>query len=707
MPNQQQVDLIVNAISKGFDQITKDLNQLGESGKKAAPPKDAGLKWTELASKVSVAKQAYQTVAAAAGEAYDFVKQGAELELARSQFDNLATSIGTTSDALLDDLGVATSGMMSNAEMISSASQLISLGLADNQEQTVRLAKSVSTLGLDMQQVILTFANNSKARLDALGLSVEGVTQKAAELEAQGFSGDAFDEAVLIGLEEKMKLLGDASETTAGQLKRIEAEWENVVDGYKQGAAQMSAPTISFVSASISLKNAIDDGALSLSEYVKMQARLTYGSLDAAGALEELAVAYRTTAKAEKELSGAISETEQEMVARTEEAVRGAAGMEAYRTGVEKGLTTEQAYAVAVENSKKEQEASAAALEEQNRLIDESIARKEENARITKELAAAGGDYFTDAMSGNNDLYDALVDTGGGMAYVSNLSAEQSGDLARMQTAYDKAAATIRDYELGVKGANLTDEARNKKIADQQAIMSTLSDNMQPLLSAGGRYVEITEDGNARTQALNQLLYEQADAAGADAATLAILASATGDYTKAEINAALQTAAMTAKAQELAQQLADGTITVHEARAALEEFSNEWTATARVNVEDNKFRSLLRDLAKFDGGTSRHTAKVNTSGSVPSTGGGTDGKGGAKGATGLDMIVPPGYPNDSFPVWTSSGEHVQVTPTNKGNGAGGNMTVNIDKIIIPSGTSQQGAINIVTAGVSQAMGGLY
>jgi hypothetical protein len=70
-------------------------------------------------------------------------------------------------------------------------------------------------------------------RLDALGLSVESVTKKAAELEAQGFVGDAFDEAVLIGLEEKMVLLGDASETSAGQMKVLESNAANAGDAIK------------------------------------------------------------------------------------------------------------------------------------------------------------------------------------------------------------------------------------------------------------------------------------------------------------------------------------------------------------------------------------------------------------------------------------------------------------------------------------------
>lgn len=44
-----------------------------------------------------------------------------------------------------------------------------------------------------------------------------------------------------------------------------------------------------------------------------------------------------------------------------------------------------------------------------------------------------------------------------------------------------------------------------------------------------------------------------------------------------------------------------------------------------------------------------------------------------EGQHGLDFIVPPGYPSDSFPVRATSGEHVQVTP--RGKGRGGNILV--------------------------------
>ena len=123
---------------------------------------------------------------------------------------------------MLGKLRTATKGMISDAELMASASGIVSLKLADNQEQVVRLATVVGTLGWDMQQVILTFANLSTMRLDALGLSVDEVKQKQKELMDQGMStAAAFKEAVIQAGEARLDV-GGVSESEQA-FKKAEA----------------------------------------------------------------------------------------------------------------------------------------------------------------------------------------------------------------------------------------------------------------------------------------------------------------------------------------------------------------------------------------------------------------------------------------------------------------------------------------------------
>ena len=84
--------------------------------------------------------------------------------------------------------------------------------------------------------------------------------------------------------------------------------------------------------------------------------------------------------------------------------------------------------------------------------------------------------------------------------------------------------------------------------------------------------------------------------------------------------------------------------------------------TKIINVEADFSDAALEAIAMFGGG----------GGGKVSIGKLDDGenKRGPGGANGLDFVVPPGYPGDSFPFRAQSGERVQVTPKSAGSGDG-------------------------------------
>ena len=201
--------------------------------------------WTELNSVISLAGQALGTLQNVAGNAMAALSEGAALSAARDKFDNLAASINTTGDALLGVMREATSGMMTDAQLVASATDLMSLGLAKNEDQVKRLSSVIGTLGWDMQQVVLTMANNSTMRLDALGLSMESVQSRAKELKDAGMSLDeAFDLAVLEAGEAKIALLGNTADTTAGKIQQMGVMVENAIDAFNQNLALTLADEI-------------------------------------------------------------------------------------------------------------------------------------------------------------------------------------------------------------------------------------------------------------------------------------------------------------------------------------------------------------------------------------------------------------------------------------------------------------------------------
>ena len=230
---------VLDAQWKGSQAVKKaeaDLDKLDQTAGQKVP-----MSFSKMALGIGAGVAAFGAVTIAAKAAWDALGEGSELIKLQSQFDNLATSIDTTSESLKSSLSAATSGMVSDADLISASSDIISMRLATTEDGVVRLAAATSQLGTDMNQLTMTMLNDSTMRLDQLGLSATRVKEIQDDLKANGFVGDAFDEAVIIALEERVTLLGDASETTAGDVKKIEASIQNVKNAgliaFTEGAA--------------------------------------------------------------------------------------------------------------------------------------------------------------------------------------------------------------------------------------------------------------------------------------------------------------------------------------------------------------------------------------------------------------------------------------------------------------------------------------
>ncbi len=278
MGSRRKLDIIVDAEYKGGSEISQAKNDISDLDGAAGK---SSMNFGAMAGQLAVVTGGVVAVGAAAAIAYATINEGAALGAAAGKFDNLSASINTTGDALLGKLREATKGMISDAELVAAGTDIMNLGLAKTEGGVTRMAAAVGMLNLDMSVLALTLANDSTARLDALSLSMEDVAKTKKELINSGFIGDAFDEAVLIELEKKMVLLGDASLTTAGQLKQVETEWKNITDEMKKGAAEGIAPLVSWMSKGINqtklLDEAMEKGVITQQEYNISSANLGAG----------------------------------------------------------------------------------------------------------------------------------------------------------------------------------------------------------------------------------------------------------------------------------------------------------------------------------------------------------------------------------------------------------------------------------------------
>lgn len=166
----------------------------------------------------------------------------AEGEAVERTFDNLAESIGTTSDAIYDELAPATLDMLNNDELALIGVKLLTSGLADNAEEmalitgtAVRLGRAVGKEALpsvaDFTNMLMT---GSTRALKDYGLSEEEVTTRANELkdaDATLTDQQAFLQAALDVSQEKLALMGDEAGTLADdKMEALRTKFENAQD---------------------------------------------------------------------------------------------------------------------------------------------------------------------------------------------------------------------------------------------------------------------------------------------------------------------------------------------------------------------------------------------------------------------------------------------------------------------------------------------
>lgn len=223
--------------------------------------------------------------------------------------------------------------------------------------------------------------------------------------------------------------------------------------------------------------------------------------------------------------------------------------------------------------------------EERREKIHEEVAKALiEEAEATKALAAHTGDLAAQALKAEDGLgffNESLDDIGMHMVRVGGLTAEQSANLDELQEAYKKTEDSIRSLEGGLKGVGLTEEERNEQLTEQHERLEQLTAAMAPLLGIQGDLVSLTGQATLNYGALGDALFAAADAAGADAETLIGLKLAYGELTEAQAEFLLKQVAMQRQAETLGQLLADGNITIEEAKDRMLRFAESLDGTAQ------------------------------------------------------------------------------------------------------------------------------
>ena len=420
MANLQIVISALNKASGEINKVKSEIKGVGDTGKVAeGGVKGFGASLSSVIGTAALVAGGVAAVSMALKEVYETAKEGAQLEYARTKFDNLAESIGIVSDALLVDLREATRGTVSDAELVAGAANFMALGLADTHDEVVRLTRVAGALGMNMNQLVLTLTNQTTMRFDALGVSVEGFDEKVKALEASGLSAqEAFSEAFLQQAEEQIERVGDIADTSAGKIMQMESGFKNLGDAIKLSMADtmdVFAPAMATLADNLTnnvkigdeftnvingLRNAQKSGLIEADEYNAIMREIGVHTGMGTVTAEQLAIAQDALNEILGDSSVAADQTAESMIAQS---IAAKQAEEANK----KAATAQQEVADATNNAD-------AAMRSYSESLLFKIASEGLSAEAAYDLAVKMGlvDQNTVAATKQVNIYKSMLDDG-------------------------------------------------------------------------------------------------------------------------------------------------------------------------------------------------------------------------------------------------------------------------------------------------------
>lgn len=636
----------VEAAVRAYDELEKELKQTEKQMKDTGDSGDGlDLTLTDLWAGLEIGIRGFQAVAGAAEVFWGTLQEGAQAQAAANVFSSLSASIGTTAEAFLGQLRPAAQGTIDDLTLMEGANRFVAMGLANSTTEAAKLTTVASQLGLafrgdaaaGLEEFALLLANQSLQRLDSFGISAGTVRSRILELQeaTPGLSREmAFMTATMEQAEVTMGNIGDQTDGTAGAMARLETTVNNVTTAMQIAFAEGIEPLLAalgdggdleaFATAAGKVGSTISLVGLQMAvlgdESLSLREKFTILK-DAQAAGQQENTFWTAGAKDAGAMAEFLSNTLQELHGDTTAA---AAAMGP--------LTQEQFEAQNAFASTGE------AVEGMTEELDEAaIAAREAEAR-------------------QQALDETLLRTTGAI-----------GDNRRgwemYEPAVEEATSTVERFDVALANSQSRLAAQRAELEASRELFNEYAESVIESVLATGEFDAAALDTATSATTLNDIMYEAAAAAGADAESLVLLKVATGELSLEQANAVLQAAAMQAKAVELGEAIAAGTVTFQEAALELQNFQASLDGVNTIAAV-----SALNDLEtivnRLDGKIITITAVVNGSGGVGITdvgsgatldsglapgdlGGGPAGGGGTPSGgftePGGDSLTPPGF----------------------------------------------------------------
>jgi hypothetical protein len=259
MANLQIVISALNKASGDLNKVKKDIEGLGTAGKTA----DGGLKalGDGLSAVWSVGLSAAAAIAATAGAVKllsDAAKEGAAFQRIEEASGSLAESMDADMDDILSSLQSASLGMVSDFDLMQSASRAMMLGVSADAGELSQLMEVAAlrgrAMGLSTTQafndIVTGIGRASPLILDNLGIVVDAEARYKAYADSVGKTAEELSkaektQALLNGVLESSKGLlesaGGLTVDNAGKWEQLSAAQKNYFDMVKVDIADATS----------------------------------------------------------------------------------------------------------------------------------------------------------------------------------------------------------------------------------------------------------------------------------------------------------------------------------------------------------------------------------------------------------------------------------------------------------------------------------
>lgn len=657
---QSLIDIIIKATDKASKPIKDVKKELGGMDEAAEDAAETGISLRNALSAVALVAGTVTAAVIVMKKVFDFAEAGAGLQRLETAGDELAAGLGGNFDDIVDAIDKASLGMVARSDIILGANRAMMLQLGADEGKLANLmevaAYRARAMGLNtstaFNDIVTGIGRMSPLILDNLGIVIDATTRYGEYAKSVGKSTTELSaaekkqilfNAVLEEGNEQLEAAGGLVLDAAGEYEKLAATQKDVTDNYKKQVSEGITPWIRHFNhmrdAKLLMIEAVERGIITDEEAIGMQLASKDGAVVWADAIEELTDKIR--------IQNIAGEQAIRMFGDSVPAIERAAETTKIYTG--NVQTLEDAQDDATESARDlKDENYLLILTEEDLIIQTELAKKEIQALAEAHREAR--DAARDQIAAIEELAQALSDWDAAAQYREIKDAAQEW------------------YDAGIIGEDQLKQIWHDAGVELEIYTEANWQQGEALTFLKDMYPKIAEDVGTLKDAQDLAIgtFENTEYSAQELITALREEGLASDYAaeRTELMVGMMNETDLGPAISQVAPLADylGEIT-----GMPTSMSFDYTVTTTYKQIGNPPSFGGPGLAWGGGGVSSFENVWEGEGGV------YDPAKKIGGATGLDMIVPQGYPNDSFPIWAQSGEHVKITPP--GQSSGGNVTM--------------------------------